>query len=149
MLSYSPCYSAPAVGRSAVGYMPFDLVGVAGFEPAASSSRTMYFRVGPVWLSSFGPIKSQVDGLLPVSVDAVRYRPLALSSRSNDGQTILGRRKAPWGTPASGSAGTVGRATRRTTGTPKIANARPEPSRTRRTPTGPGSEPRPRSPRAD
>jgi hypothetical protein len=33
-------YSAPAASRSAVGCMPCDLVGVAGFEPAASSSRT-------------------------------------------------------------------------------------------------------------
>ncbi len=40
MCSYSLGYSAPATGRSVVGRMPFDLVGVAGFEPAASSSRT-------------------------------------------------------------------------------------------------------------
>src|SRR5262249_53768159 len=33
-------YSIPAAGRSAVGCKPCDLVGVAGFEPAASSSRT-------------------------------------------------------------------------------------------------------------
>ena len=75
------------------GKWPVTWVGVAGFEPAASSSRTMYFHVSLVWLCGFRPIKSQVDGLLPVSVDAVRYRPLALSSRSNDGQTILGRKR--------------------------------------------------------
>src|SRR5215831_5226456 len=40
MLSYSLSYSAPAASRSAVGCKPCDLVGVAGFEPAASSSRT-------------------------------------------------------------------------------------------------------------
>ena len=40
MLSYSLGYSASALSRSAAGCMPFDLVGVAGFEPAASSSRT-------------------------------------------------------------------------------------------------------------
>ena len=33
-------YSAPAGSRSAVGYEPCDLVGVAVFEPAASSSRS-------------------------------------------------------------------------------------------------------------
>jgi hypothetical protein len=33
-------YSAPVASRSAVGCKPGDLVGVAGFEPAASSSRT-------------------------------------------------------------------------------------------------------------
>src|SRR3984957_991079 len=40
MLSYSLGYSAPVVDRSAAGRVPCDLVGVAGFEPAASSSRT-------------------------------------------------------------------------------------------------------------
>jgi hypothetical protein len=32
-------YSAPAISRSLLGRMPSELVGVAGFEPAASSSR--------------------------------------------------------------------------------------------------------------
>ena len=40
MLSYSLGYSAPADSRADVGHMPSELVGVAGFEPAASSSRT-------------------------------------------------------------------------------------------------------------
>src|SRR5271169_927956 len=40
MLSYSLSYSAPAENRAHVGRMPSELVGVAGFEPAASSSRT-------------------------------------------------------------------------------------------------------------
>ena len=39
MLSYSPGYSAPAVSRFGDSRMPSELVGVAGFEPAASSSR--------------------------------------------------------------------------------------------------------------
>ena len=33
-------YSVPATSRSGDDHMPIDLVGVAGFEPAASSSRT-------------------------------------------------------------------------------------------------------------
>src|SRR5271166_2967468 len=33
-------YSAPAISRSLLGRMLSELVGVAGFEPAASSSRT-------------------------------------------------------------------------------------------------------------
>jgi hypothetical protein len=33
-------YSAPAISRPLLGRMPCELVGVAGFEPAASSSRT-------------------------------------------------------------------------------------------------------------
>ena len=36
MLSYSP----PAISRLFLGRMPSELVGVAGFEPAASSSRS-------------------------------------------------------------------------------------------------------------
>jgi hypothetical protein len=36
MLSYSP----PASGRPGTSRMPSELVGVAGFEPAASSSRS-------------------------------------------------------------------------------------------------------------
>ena len=40
MLSYSLSYSAPAVHRPGGNHMPSELVGVAGFEPAASSSRT-------------------------------------------------------------------------------------------------------------
>jgi len=44
MLSYSLGYSAPAASRSAVGFKPCDLVGVAAFEPAASSSRTQVHR---------------------------------------------------------------------------------------------------------
>src|SRR5262249_36746652 len=40
MLSYSLSYSAPTASRFVVGCKPCDLVGVAGFEPAASSSRT-------------------------------------------------------------------------------------------------------------
>jgi hypothetical protein len=38
-------YSAPAQSRAHVGRMPSELVGVAGFEPAASSSRTARARV--------------------------------------------------------------------------------------------------------
>jgi hypothetical protein len=40
MLSYSVSYSAPATSRSSNDHIASDLVGVAGFEPAASSSRT-------------------------------------------------------------------------------------------------------------
>ena len=40
MLSYSVSYSPSAMSRSCRDYMPSELVGVAGFEPAASSSRT-------------------------------------------------------------------------------------------------------------
>ena len=40
MLSYSLSYSAPSSVYSSVSHMPSELVGVAGFEPAASSSRT-------------------------------------------------------------------------------------------------------------
>jgi hypothetical protein len=74
-------------------------------EPATSSSRTMYFRRWLVWLCSFRPIKSQADGLSSVSVGAIRCRLVALSSRSNDGQTILDRRKAPWVLPQAGRQG--------------------------------------------
>src|SRR6516162_9338256 len=40
VLSYSFSYSPPAESRSGGDQMPSELVGVAGFEPAASSSRT-------------------------------------------------------------------------------------------------------------
>jgi hypothetical protein len=40
MLSYSVGYSPSTVSRSTESHMPSELVGVAGFEPAASSSRT-------------------------------------------------------------------------------------------------------------
>ena len=40
MLSYSLSYSAPAIRRSGWSCLSSELVGVAGFEPAASSSRT-------------------------------------------------------------------------------------------------------------
>ncbi len=40
MASYSLSYSARIGPRLSARLMPCDLVGVAGFEPAASSSRT-------------------------------------------------------------------------------------------------------------
>jgi hypothetical protein len=40
MLSYSFSYSPSALSRVDRDHMPSELVGVAGFEPAASSSRT-------------------------------------------------------------------------------------------------------------
>ena len=40
MLSYSVGYSPPAESRPDMSQMLSELVGVAGFEPAASSSRT-------------------------------------------------------------------------------------------------------------
>jgi len=45
MLSYSP----PAKDRSGASRMSSELVGVAGFEPAASSSRTTTARVQAGW----------------------------------------------------------------------------------------------------
>ena len=40
MLSYSDSYSLSAVSQLGRDRIPSELVGVAGFEPAASSSRT-------------------------------------------------------------------------------------------------------------
>ena len=40
MHSHSDCHSAWTKDRSGMSQMPSELVGVAGFEPAASSSRT-------------------------------------------------------------------------------------------------------------
>src|SRR5262252_4540073 len=40
MHSHSDCHSAWTVDRSGEDQMPSELVGVAGFEPAASSSRS-------------------------------------------------------------------------------------------------------------
>jgi hypothetical protein len=40
MLSYPVSYSPSAVIRSTESHMPSELVGVAGFEPAVSSSRS-------------------------------------------------------------------------------------------------------------
>jgi hypothetical protein len=40
MHSHADCHSALAKNRSDGNQMPSELVGVAGFEPAASSSRT-------------------------------------------------------------------------------------------------------------
>ena len=50
-----------------------------------------------VWTRRFRPIKSQVDGTITVPLGAVQCHVAALSSRSNDGQTILSQGKAPWG----------------------------------------------------
>jgi hypothetical protein len=51
MLSYSLGYSAPGVNRSAAGRVPCDLVGVAGFEPAASSSQSKSSGYALIWAS--------------------------------------------------------------------------------------------------
>ena len=40
MHSHSDCHSAWTKDRTGMSQMPSELVGVAGFEPAASSSRT-------------------------------------------------------------------------------------------------------------
>ena len=40
MHSHSNCHSPSAASESGRDYIPSELVGVAGFEPAASSSRT-------------------------------------------------------------------------------------------------------------
>jgi hypothetical protein len=58
MLSYSLSYSASAASRSAGGCMPCDLVGVAGFEPAASSSRTEYAGQQTRCLMTFSHVRT-------------------------------------------------------------------------------------------
>jgi hypothetical protein len=40
MHSHSDCHSVRTKNRSGISQIPPELVGVAGFEPAASSSRT-------------------------------------------------------------------------------------------------------------
>jgi len=58
-------YSAPAESRAHIGYMPSELVGVAGFEPAASSSRSQ---------RAMSPTTTLTQSDLPRTV---RGRPLA------------------------------------------------------------------------
>ena len=77
VLSYSLSYSPLAVSRCGGDQMPSELVGVAGFEPAASSSEAKYRRALPA-ASHAWPAPDRPW----VSAD-VRRRPWRLSLTSS------------------------------------------------------------------